>query len=81
MFQAKKHKRILSREIHYWTRIWSGRGDGLRAGTEKWEDGNTNNGDGSKGKCPDCFLTKSIHLAAWNYLLIINSDNFNKINR
>ena len=29
------------------------KGDGLRAGTEKWEDVNTDNGDGSKGRWPD----------------------------
>ena len=49
MLITKKHKRILSREVHLWSRIWQGRGDGLRV--EKWDDGNTNNGDGSKGRC------------------------------
>ena len=34
--------------IHFWTRIWSGRDNGLRVGIEKWEDGNTSNDDGCK---------------------------------
>ena len=54
---AKKHKRILSREVQYWIRIWPGEGDDLRAGAEKRSDGYTNNGDGSKGRCPDLLLT------------------------
>ena len=33
--RAKIHKFFGSREVHFWTRIWSGRGYGLRAGTEK----------------------------------------------
>ena len=31
----------------------SGRGDGLRAGTEVWDDGNTTNSDGFKTPASD----------------------------
>ena len=62
MYIAKKHKRILFREVHFWNIIWSGRGDGFRAGIEMWDDGNINNGDGSKGRCPDRFFDFSISL-------------------
>ena len=34
--------------VPFWTRIMSGRDDGLRAGTEVWDDGNSRNGDGCK---------------------------------
>ena len=37
-----------SRVAHIWTRIWSGRGDAMRVGSEIWDDGNTANGDGFK---------------------------------
>ena len=56
MLIAKKHKWILSRDVRFWTRIWSGQGDGLRAGTEMWDDGNTNSGDRSKARCPGHLL-------------------------
>ena len=61
MLIAKKHKRIFSREIQFWTRIWSGRGDSLKDGTEAWDDGNTSNGDGCKtlgpnGETSNCFV-------------------------
>ena len=45
MLRANKHKLFGSRVAHFWTRIWPGRGDGLRAGTEDWDDGNFANGD------------------------------------
>ena len=35
------------------SRIWSGRGDDLRARTEACLNGNTANGDGCKGLEPD----------------------------
>ena len=51
MLLAKKHKLTLYKEVHFWTRIWSGRHDGLTAGTEACDDRNTANGEGSKIKC------------------------------
>ena len=43
-----KNKLFGSRVIHFWTRIWSGRDDGLRVVTEVWNDDNTSNCDGYK---------------------------------
>ena len=57
MFIAQKNKQILFREVDFWTRIWSGRDDTLRARTEACDDGNSAKGDGSKGKCRDRLLT------------------------
>ena len=48
MLIAKKLKFFGSREVHFWIRIWSGRGDGLRVSTEVWDDGNTANGTDAK---------------------------------
>ena len=48
MTRAKKHNLFWDRVVHFWTRIWSGRGDGLRAGAEEWDGNNTVNGDGCK---------------------------------
>ena len=48
MLRAKNHKLFGSRVVHFWTRIWLDRGDGLRVGTEVWDDGNTVNCDGCK---------------------------------
>ena len=31
MLTAKKHMRILSREVRFWTRIWFGRGNSFKA--------------------------------------------------
>ena len=53
MLIAKEHKRILSREVRFWTGIWSDQGDGFKAGSEVWDDGNISSNDGSKGKCSD----------------------------
>ena len=39
--------------VHFWTRIWSGPGDGLRFGSEACDDGNTVSGDGCKTPGPD----------------------------
>ena len=52
MFLAKKHKRILSREVHFCPRIWSVLGYGRRAGTETCDYGNVINGDEYKVTCP-----------------------------
>ena len=48
MLRAKKHKLFGSRVVHFWARIWSGWDNSLRAGTDIWDDGNTNNGNGCK---------------------------------
>ena len=40
MLIAKKHKLFGTREVHFWTGIWSGRGDDLRAGIEIYDDRN-----------------------------------------
>ena len=48
MLRAKKYKLFRSRVIHFWTRIWSGRGSGYRVGSEAWDDGNTSNSDECK---------------------------------
>ena len=43
MFRTKKHILFGSRVVHFWTRIWSGRGDDMRVGCEVWDDCNTAN--------------------------------------
>ena len=48
MLRAIKNKLFGSRVVHFWTRIWSGRGDGYRFGSEAWDYENTNNSDGCK---------------------------------
>ena len=48
---VKKHKWILFREVHFWTKIWSGWGSGLRAWTETCDDSSGINGDGCKITC------------------------------
>ena len=53
MLIAKKHKLLVTRVVHFWTRIWSGPGDGLRFGSEACDDGNTVSGDGCKTPGPD----------------------------
>ena len=55
MFIAKK--RILSGEIHFWARIWLGRDDSIKVETEACDDGNSANGDGSKGRCQNRLFT------------------------
>ena len=45
VLRAKKHMLFRTRVVHFWTRIWPGR-----------DDGNTNNRDGGKGRCPDRLL-------------------------
>ena len=56
MLIAKKHKQIHSRKVHFWIKIWLDRGDGLRAGSEVSDDGNTSSDDGNKGRCQDRLL-------------------------
>ena len=53
MLIAKKHKLLVTRVVHFWTRIWSGPGDGLRFESEACDDGNTVSGDGCKTPGPD----------------------------
>ena len=53
MLISKKHKLLVTRVVHFWTRIWSGPGDGLRFGSEACDDGNTVSGDGCKTPGPD----------------------------
>ena len=60
VLRAKKHMLFRTRVVHFWTRIWSGRNDGYRVGSEQWDDGNTNNGDGGKGRCLDRLLAYSL---------------------
>ena len=60
VLRAKKYMLFFTRVVHFWIRIWSGRGDGLRVGSKQWDDGNTNNGDESKGRCPDRLLSNTI---------------------
>ena len=37
-----------TRMVHFSTIIWSGQGDGIKMGTEVWDDGNIVNNDGFK---------------------------------
>ena len=46
----------LSKKVSFWIGILSDREDGLRAGSDVWDDGNTSNDDGSKSRCPYCHL-------------------------
>ena len=39
-----------TRMVQFWTRIWSGRGNDLRAGSEECDGGGIAKGDGSKGR-------------------------------
>ena len=57
--------------MFFWTRIWSGRGDGVITNGEQWDDGNTNNGDGSKGRCPDHLLAYIQKLSKMYWFLSI----------
>ena len=71
MLIAKKHKLLVTRVVHFWTRIWSGPGDGLRFGSEACDDGNTVSGDGCKTPGPDgetsntSFMSDNIELIIW----------------
>ena len=60
MLIAKKHKFFGSRVVHFWTRIWSGWGDGYRFGSEAWDDGNTGNSDGCKTSGSDGLISNII---------------------
>ena len=72
MLIAKKHKLLVSRVVHFWTRIWSGPGDGLRFGSEACDDGNTVSSDGCKTPGPDGETSNKKHMMnAWNGFLDI----------
>ena len=58
---SKKHKRILSRKVHFWTEIWSDRGDGLRVGSEVWDESNTSSRRKQR-RCPKFSLLAYISL-------------------
>ena len=40
--------RFETRVVHFFTRIWSGQGDGLVVGSEQWDDKNATPNDGCK---------------------------------
>ena len=48
MLWSKIHKVFGSRVVHFLTRIWLGRNDRYKFGSEAWDDGNTGNSDGCK---------------------------------
>ena len=65
MLKAKKHKFFRSKEVHFWIRIWSDWGYGLRAWTGVCDDRNTANGDGCKTSGSDGETPNIIHIAGY----------------
>ena len=61
--------------LEAWVPIW---GDGLRLGSEKWDDGNNLDGDGCKGDCSaiepswDCSGGSMTSKDVWHYDLVGN---------
>ena len=57
---------------HFWTRIWSGRSDRFRFGSETWDDGNTSNSDGFKtpGSDGETSNIKQNPVLLWVFLIL-----------
>ena len=67
-----------TRVVHFWTRILSGLGDVLRAGSEECDDWGIANGEGSKGRWPDRFLAYNLYaFTSWRWFKNILLNFFN----
>ena len=79
----KKHMLFGSRVVHFWTRIWSNRGDGLKTGTEVRDDCKTANGDGCKTPGSDgetsnkllINMTNIMDRIKWNLINLLFTEN------